>query len=345
MSMNKCGKIRLYACGGTGINIAKRVNEREADMSNGFASISRVFVDTSYTNVDATVPEESIFIVGRDTAALGNHRSEGSGKNRLANEEEIAGSVDNIMSKYPPMDLNIVVFNASGGTGSVAGPFIMNWLLEMGQNAVALVIGNEASAQAATNTFDTLKTLDKISALREAPLVVNYLHQTRTNTRDEMDQHAIGAITSLSILASRQNDELDMEDIHNLFNYTEVCDVHPQLTLLEIFVNKDEVEELYKSVPVIGMGAILGDKSTVLPDVKFLYDAVGYYHEENHRTGMYDLYYVITTHGMDKILKTMQENEEESTRILAGQTKRVSFSEAATTTRRGKSKESKTGLL
>lgn len=342
--MNQVGKVRLYACGGTGINIAKTLNDRDGEARDGIAALSRVFVDTSLTNVDSTVPEESIFIVGRDTASLGNHRSEGSGKNRHANESAIAESIDSIMSKYPPQDLNIVVFNAAGGTGSVAGPFIMNWLLEMGQNAVAMVIGNEVSAQAASNTFATMKTLERISDRNESPLTIIYLHQPRHVTRAQIDATAVGNIASLSILASRQNDELDLEDIHNLFNYTEVCDIAPQLTLLEIFTDQESVEQCYEDVSVIGMSALMGDKQTPMPNVKSLYDAVGYYDPNHHGEGMTDLFFVVTTHGIDRILTIMQDNEEEAVRILTSQSKRVSFADSASKSR-SKGKQSTTGLL
>ncbi len=333
------GQLRVYACGGTGINIAKKISDYPID---GFAVVNRCFIDTSRTNMDEHTPADLAFVVPRSSDA--SHRSEGSGKNRSTNEQAIYDSIPAIMSKFPPQDVNVVVFSGSGGTGSVAGPFIMDYLLETGANAIAVMIGTEESARAASNTFGTLKTLEGFVETHQRPVVVNYHYQKRTDTRESVDDMALAAIASLAVLVSRNNDELDLEDIHNLLDYTEVTDVAEQLTLMEIYADVDQLEAEFSGKPVIGLGAVLGNKNKPLPNLEYLYDAIGYYnppHADNAR----DVFFVVTTTGMDDILATMLANETKAEAMLHAQSPSARFATGSANKRTGRTKASTTGLL
>lgn len=338
MSDNQIGQLRVYACGGTGVNIAKQLRY---GVTEGYAQLNPAYIDTSRANLDESISEEHVFVVPRETT--GAHRSEGSGKDRTANEQVIYDAVPAIMSKFPPQDLNVVVFSGSGGTGCVAGAFIMDYLLEVGANAIAIVIGTEESARAARNTFGTLKTLEGICERVGRPVVVNYLHQPRTATRASVDDMAIAAISALATYVCRNLDELDLEDIHNLLDYTQVTEVGPQLTLLEIYADPQQLEADMGDTPIIGLGAVLRNKDQILPNVAQLYDAIGYYRDEAERHS--DVYFVITTTGMDRILSTMVNNEAKAEAALHAQAPTARFSTATTNARPGRTRGSSTGLL
>lgn len=334
MSNNQpVGTLRIYACGGTGINIASRIE------SNGdcgvYANVAQAYIDTSRTNLNSSIKEEDVFIVPRLDSQL--HRSEGSGKNRGANEEAIADAVDAILSKFPPTELNVLVFSGSGGTGSVAGPLLADALLEDNQNVICVVVGTEESSRSSKNTYGTLMSLEAISEAHGVPLTVNYHHQGRTDIRSEIDMAVLGNLSAFAILINRKSLAIDLEDIHNLLNYNNVVDVEPGLTLINVYNDTKLLEEEHADKAVIGLGGMLRSTDTILPNVGALYDTIGYYTTKDE--SLVDIFYVVSKAGMDGILNRMLENEKRNERLLHSQRDSVSFK-----TNKGSNK-SRTGRL
>ena len=83
MSLDKTpkGKVKLYACGGGGINIGHLFEQHRGKSEAGFAQIDVTYIDTSRSNVKAGITADNLYLLeGLD----------GSGKLRAENHKVIA---------------------------------------------------------------------------------------------------------------------------------------------------------------------------------------------------------------------------------------------------------------
>lgn len=100
------GNVTVYCCGGAGINIGSFFEQYRDRSEPGFSLLSTIYIDTSHSNINKNIPDEFTYIFdGLD----------GSGKVRKENAEAISISVLDILHKFKPGDLSIVISSASGG--------------------------------------------------------------------------------------------------------------------------------------------------------------------------------------------------------------------------------------
>lgn len=222
------GQIRLFACGGGGINIGKFLSKYEHPQQGmTFAQLNTVYVDTSYANVGAeNVTASNVMIVGE---------GDGSGSLRRENAETIVEHIPSLLLKHPPMDLNIVVFTSAGGSGSVIGPSIVSELLARDELVLVVTIGSRETSKYAENTLNTLKSLEAVARLRKKPVVMYYEENNDQRKRSQVDTGIVSTFGPLLALFSRNNAELDSQDLFNWINYHRVVDgVTPALSRLEV---------------------------------------------------------------------------------------------------------------
>lgn len=98
------GTIRIYGCGGCGVNQAAFFNN-SAEEPN-CAEVKTSYIDASRSNLKEEFKEEDIFILPN---------VDGSGKVRKENHKEISNVIKQVLLQMEPGDLNVVVFSASGG--------------------------------------------------------------------------------------------------------------------------------------------------------------------------------------------------------------------------------------
>jgi hypothetical protein len=218
------GKMRVFGCGGAGVNLASNyVGNGKEDIS---AEILPVFIDTSRSNIDKKIPDELCYIL---------QDLDGSGKVRAENYEKIKDVVKDILHKHKPAAFNVVVFSASGGSGSVIGPLLVSEMLTRGETVVVVTVGSDESDITARNTLNTLKSLEGISKNTGKTVVMHYRHNTRGKARSDVDGELHYAISTLAVLASKNVRELDTRDIFNWINFNKTTSVEARLAALEIF--------------------------------------------------------------------------------------------------------------
>lgn len=262
------GKIRLFGCGGTGINVVSEFEKTVGNVEPGYASAEPVFIDCSRANISALIPDDRILIMDvRD----GN--KEGSGKKRNENSTMFARNTRSILQKFEPSDFNVVVFSASGGTGSVIGPLIVNELLNRRETVVCVIVGSDESMVAAENTMGTLKTLENFAAKQEAPVIAYYEHNRRDIKRSQVDYQCRELIGYLSVLASRQNAELDMRDIANWAYYDRTTTAKPRLAFFNVYVNNEDVPN---TSDVISVASLYSSPDAPTIEVEPEYHTAGY---------------------------------------------------------------------
>jgi hypothetical protein len=292
------GTIMIFGCGGGGINICSKFANLPKNRP-GFANVSTTLIDTSRSNLPLDVDTNGSYIL---------EGVDGSGKIRKENHEQIAKEIPRILVKHQPGDFNIVAFTAAGGTGSVAGPLLVAELLERGHNVIAIVIGSEESVITKLNTENTLKSLDHISRTKDRPVVMHYTLNDRTVKRSEVDREAVVVIAALTLLASRQNKELDTMDVTNFLNFNKVpyVEIPAQLTLLKVF-NKPELVE-QQCPEAISLACLMKSEDDLQPNMSPAYSCAGYFREGTEATQ--NLFFVVDTSDLTSIHSHLQGNSK-----------------------------------
>ncbi|WP_144106677.1 hypothetical protein [Paraburkholderia sp. BCC1886] len=224
------GRVTVYACGGGGINIGHKVARLAADANPAFAELRVVCIDTSKSNLHAAIDTESTYLI----ESANGEQKDGSGQERRANHADIAARVPDILLKFKPTDLNIVLSTGSGGSGSVIAPSILSEILARDGSAVAILVGDDSTKKFTENTLNTIKSYEKIATVREQPVVVSYLQNSAEMTRAVVDQRIESLVSALCVLYSRQNRELDSKDLYNWVHFQKITSHRPSLASLTL---------------------------------------------------------------------------------------------------------------
>jgi hypothetical protein len=230
------GQVQLYACGGGGLNIGQRLEKHRGKREVGFAALDIAYIDTSRSNLRDSIKSENGYLLeGLD----------GSGKVRSENHQEIGNNTRAVLQQFKPADLNIVLSTAAGGSGSVIAPLIVSELLAQDKAVVVIAVGSAASQLDADNSLKTLKSYEAIAKKREAPVVMYYVQNSATCTREQADVAACQAIMALCLLFSRENRELDSRDLYNFLRFSsKVSSFPPQLACLSLVEHTNDLSKL-----------------------------------------------------------------------------------------------------
>lgn len=251
--------VRIYGCGGCGTNIANKFAGRGEQ--NGHATLVPTVIDTSKSNLRGKdiAPENTYLFEGLD----------GSGKVRKENYQEINRNVKQMLVDLPPEQYNLVVFSASGGSGSVIAPLIIQELAKKGKPVMAIVVGSDESIIAANNTLKTLQSLEAIAEAVETPVVMSYHHND--DARSVVDNSIVAVIDAISVLFSGMNNEMDHMDAVHWLNYTKSVNVRPRLATLLITTSPNSFEEITAPISVASL--------YVSPDTKRVSTSADYHTE------------------------------------------------------------------
>ncbi len=264
MSNAPTSTLRIYAAGGFGINIAKKFEPDTKKSIPGMAAPAIAYIDTSESNLRGIENRDDVFLIDG---------TDGAGKIRGLHIDEILPLINPILNQFKPGDFNVVVFSGSGGSGSVIGALIAGALLARGLPVVALVVGSSESAKATENTINTIKTLEGQVDIANAPLVFAYEHNEPGRKRSEVDEIFYRIISSLAVLTSRQNDELDSTDILHVFRFDKSTNVGPRLATFGVYRSN---EELDPDAELISMASLYADPDAPTATIKPDYHAAGY---------------------------------------------------------------------
>lgn len=210
-------KIVVYCCGGTGVNIGKliekEVNGRlHAEDHTPSADIQIVNIDTSDSDLRTHKGKDNTYLFkGMD----------GSGSDRTMNKDEIEQAIPEILNRFRPGDLSIVINSCGGGSGSVIGPLLLVQLLAEAHPTIAIGIENTDTVTRLRNTVKVLNSYEGIAQSNER-VIPTYLCDGSTESEANINSDIVLAVESLSILFSGEIDRLDSADLRNWINYNNV---------------------------------------------------------------------------------------------------------------------------
>ena len=218
-------KIRIYACGGAGINIASPFKNERFDV---------VYVDSSDSNLKKVGEGAKTFLIkGMD----------GAGKLRRSTYVGFKDKVEACLIENPPSThLNIVLSSISGGTGSVTAPQITADLIEKGFPTIVIAVATKGSVIEVKNGINTIHTYANIS--KKLNSVVSVLYCDASRQRKDTDAHIIDFLNLIALITDRsKTDGADTADLHNWINFNKVTDIEPCLSLLSPILNNGEEYE------------------------------------------------------------------------------------------------------
>lgn len=312
---DKAGIVRIYGAGGCGINLASKIGNRSPQV--GLAGTDVVYVDTSLSNLRK---------VGKDAKVYALEGVDGSGKVRRENSNAIADKIGDLLLEHRPHDLNIVVFSASGGSGSVFGPLIVKALLERDEPVVAFVVGSTESAITATNTLNTLKSLSAISNSANAPVVMYYSQNPENVPRSEIDTSVVTALNAFLVLGSKQNEGLDTRDLMHFFRYDRASRAQPQLSLLEIVTTREPAELTAIGVNhIISLASVFRSTDALPFPMKNEYQCTGYLPEECADWKHDEIHFIVHTGEIGAIVKSVESAVKEYDEFATSRSKPVSI--------------------
>lgn len=236
--------IRVYAAGGFGINMMSKFAQLNKQDSENFAKLDICYVDTSASNLRGKKDideSETYLFEGLD----------GSGKIRSSNASIVSKNTLDILQKFQPGDMNLVIHSASGGSGSVVAPVIVSELKKRGEQVIVIVLGSTDTIIETKNSYKTLETYEAISKLRGSSTVLYYL-QNSDKGRQDADTNTMYTIGLLCGLFSGNHAELDSADLKSWLSIESVVSPAPAPTIasLSIHDKASEIKALDKMMSV-----------------------------------------------------------------------------------------------
>jgi thioesterase domain-containing protein len=257
----------VYGLGGGGTNIAYRLEGlAKTPDQPGFANLSVCYADTSRSNMRHDIPAEQVYLIdGVD----------GAGKIRAEHSNEINERAKDILQRFKPADLNILVATLAGGTGSVLLPVIARELASRGEPVIIVGIGDTSTTLDTKNTLNSIKSLENIAQKTDVPLAMFYLVNGPELSRDTIDKRVKSVVTMLTALYSGENRELDSRDLHNWirFNHRNVTSFGAQLVTLHLVNSDEDVSDLGN---IITVATLASEGQATAFATRPEYQAVGY---------------------------------------------------------------------
>lgn len=295
--------VTIYGMGGTGVNITRKFfeNKEMRATASQRAMENVAFFDTSIANLHG-VPSDKVYLVP-DT--------NGGGSDRSRNAQPIIDSIPEFLNKFQPGDTNIVVFGASGATGSVAGPSLVEALLKRGESVVSVIVAGVETVKACDNAYRTFMGLEMAAKNIMKPIVFTYTATDNRKGSKIDDAYQLKCIAAISALASGRNIRIDAADVDHFFEYTKVTSREPGLALLEVF-QLDSEAKLIPSTAFISTATLLKSEETEHPLVEAEYGKVGYFPApENVDTDGY--FFGISTDSLNrKVIQNLMELKKQA---------------------------------
>lgn len=306
--------IRFYGMGGTGINIVRKYDTIKDTVPETLRAMERQsYFDTSIANMNGL--STSVAYLCEDESG---NMTDGGGSDRRVNAELIMKNLDTFLMSHPPADLNVVVFGASGATGSTAGPLLIEKLTGMGASVVSIVTVSVDSPTSCSNGYKTIAGLEHIVSQHNRPVVFTYSATDTRNVTEQGDSYQLKCMSALSVLASGCNRRIDGADVRNTFDFNKITAAPASLALLEIYHTESEHKELESSSYVSSV-SVLRNEQDRHPNTVSSVSKIGYLNETQlpYDTGYF---FGVSTESINKKvlpnLETLMKEAEQLRAVL-----------------------------
>lgn len=316
-------KILIIGAGGAGLNIAQHFERFRNSQEEFTAQLEVVYVDTSRANMKGDIDPNRFYQT---------EGTDGSGGVRRENIEPIRQAIPTIVNKFKAADINVIIFSADGGSGNALGACLAAELLKRDQNVISIVVGNSIGIPSTQNTIGTLRTLDGIASVQQAPMVAAYFHNSPDNSIESVNREIHNCVMLIATLFSGAHGSIDSRDLYNWLHYDQVTEYKPGLTFLDIITSEHGgVTDLQRNLPIaslLTLGHSLNERY-VLGDNDADYHKVGIFHAPDKYKQDTTLYYALTTHGIPDIVEDLEKRLSTLKDNAAAKRKQRSISDGA----------------
>lgn len=291
-------RVRLYGVGGCGTNrVCEFLEQREHMNHRSQTELLPAILDTSEANLKGRqVPQDSVYLIPD---------LDGSGKVRSENHQEISRWIRRMINEVSPQEFNVIVFSASGGSGSVIGPLLIKELNERRLPVIGIVVGSHESVISCNNTLNTLMSLESIAEKTELPVVINYQHNETNEPRTRVDETIHGLISSFLVLASDENREMDRKDLEHFLHFSKLSG-KPQLATIHVSLDAEQLQAVDSPVTI---ASIYDREDRPQAQITADYVTIGYGDLSNFDS--YEMHFAITTTDIDRVAKGIRKKVKE----------------------------------
>lgn len=294
-------KVTVYAAGGTGVNIGRSlINAMLGKRTlTGSAEVNTVLLDSSDSNLrdvhnsDQQLP---VYILeGLD----------GAGGDRAVVLAKATEAVPDILMRFQPSDLNIVVQSGGGGTGNVLGFVLTREMLKRGHNVVVMVVMDRDARKVVENSIKTFESYEKL--VRIAPVVMAYYENAGLESEQHVNLQVLRDIGKLSVMWSGQNHGMDSKDLENFLHYDRVTSFEPALTRLHL----DDDLKLDKGEIAVAMASLYSQTNQTPPLADIEYSTKGMVLDADAiGSDEFPIHFVLTQGTLSSKYQALKEREE-----------------------------------
>ena len=163
--------ISIYACGGTGYNLAAQFTRQFGDLELIRQCVKIYFVDTSDSNQNEFLSPENTRVIGSGI---------GSGKKRAKNAEDIRDAIPTTLRAFQPGVFNVLLGGSSGGSGSTIINELFRELAIRKESCLSFLAGSRSSRTEIENSDKCFTSFARMSKRYEVPALV---HTVKTAPR------------------------------------------------------------------------------------------------------------------------------------------------------------------
>lgn len=288
-------KTQVYFCGGCGMDIGPLVNH--ADVA---------YIDTCDKNLTEKHDVSKVFLT---------EGTRGAGANRRFILPLVRPQIKPFLERFPAGQANIVVFGGGGGSGSTTGPLIVAELLKQGETVFVVVINGIGSTEYIQNDIDTLKTLEGISSNVQGNVVFIPVDCAPGVPFSVVDAEAAFNIHAILNLTSQRNARLDVMDVHNFVNFQHrIPGFIPQLCVMSIHTSRQEAASVQE---MLAVASLYTDAAKEVPFGSPFVHQVGISNPHDPELVADQLHFVISTNGVQDVMKALDDMKQEQARIQA----------------------------
>lgn len=290
--------LKYFLCGGTSINVAKRLLKGTHTPVN--ANAEYLALDSSDANDSEGLFEVERMPGNRDDLATG------SGKNMMTNYHKAVPFVKEMTTKHGVGRFNIVMASTSGGTGAMLATLVVRELIQRNAPFVIVLITDKTSIKENQNMVNTLRSLVSQTTSNQLNKVIPFIaiENDPGRTRGQINEVVANNLNMLSIFLNEDNEEADFEDIKNALSYSEVTGVPATLSKIRFF-NKEAAIEFNESRPPVSVVSLFSEIDLVVPRFQgSVYRATGVFNPVFGES--LDELHMVLDHG-----EAIQELEEE----------------------------------
>jgi hypothetical protein len=273
--------VNVVGCGGFGI---KNLNLPRKQPIAG-AEYSPYYIDTSASDLAPGQPRDNVYLIPN---------CDGSGKLPQLNYEKIVQAMPDIVTKFQPAEINIIVFSLSGGSGNTIAMQYAEACWREGKEVVLFAIGSREDMQALTNVRNMIANFNAVAVEQNKVAIMYYDDNGPSTQNNEVDADMVTAIASFLILHSGNHLSLDSRDIVSWMNPK----VAPQILLLDIAATYDAAAAIKDPISIV---TLYDSEQTRTADIPALYVR----HGVRKLPVGNNLYFVITPDGLTRILDSV----------------------------------------